>query len=292
MEIARSSELSVRPATDDDKGDIYRLLQIAPYHHIHVDWHVPVDWLGTPGFVVSEISESGGERAVIACLAAAADPPPAAWVRVAAIQSGQQPQSLLKLMLQQVVPYLRDSGIRELGWFPVRLWPEQWIMNLGFRQVNRIVTFFKEGTEIPSLPDNGIEIRNAEVTDMSELAALEEEAFHPLWRHSAQGLRLAFWQSQSFKLAEIGGRIVGFYYSVEGINRESAHLVRITVARGLQNQGIGSALMASALDSFGRRGVRQVTLNTQVDNVSSHRLYQRFGFRRMEDELPVWALEL
>lgn len=292
MEIARSSGPSIRLATDNDKGEIYRLLQIAPYRHFHVDWHAPVDWLGRPGFVVTEVADNRGELSVVACLAAAADPPPAAWIRLAAIKSGHQPLTLLELMLQQVVPYLRDSGIRELGWFPVRLWPEQWIKGLGFRQVNRIVTFVKEGAEVPSLPENGVEIRNAEATDMPELAALEEEAFQPLWRHSAQGLRLAFGQAQSFELAEVDGRIVGFQYSVEGKNRESAHLVRITVAKGLQNQGIGSALMAAALSGFRRRGVRQVTLNTQVDNLSSHRLYQRFGFRRMEDELPVWALEL
>ena len=195
-------------------------------------------------------------------------------------------------MLQQVVPYLRDSGINELGWFPVRLWPEKWIVDLGFKQVNRIVSFVKEGTEIPSLPDKGIKIRSANVSDMTVLAGLEEESFQPLWRHSAEGLRLAFRQAQSFELAEVGERIVGFQYNVEGDNRESAHLVRITVAKGLQNRGIGSALMASALDGFRRRGVRKVTLNTQVDNVSSHRLYQRFGFRRLEDELPVWAMEL
>jgi ribosomal protein S18 acetylase RimI-like enzyme len=292
MEIARSSGPVVRTALDGDKSEIYHLLQIAPYRHIHVDWHAPADWLGTPGFVVSEVPDDLGKQGVVACFAAAADPPPAAWVRLAAIKSGQKPLAVLENMLKHVVPYLRDSGIRELGWFPVRLWPEQWLMSLGFKQVNRIVTFVKECTEVPSLPENRVKIRDAQVNDMPYLADLEVEAFQPLWRHSEQGLRLAYRQAHSFELAEVGGRIVGFQYSVEGNDRASAHLVRITVAKGLQNQGIGSALMASALEGFRRKGIRQVTLNTQVDNISSHRLYQRFGFQRMKDELPVWALEI
>jgi ribosomal protein S18 acetylase RimI-like enzyme len=292
MEIARSSGPFVRTALEDDKSEIYHLLQIAPYRHIHVDWHTPADWIGTPGFVVSEVSDGQGISSIAACLAAAADPPPAAWIRLAAIKSGQKPLAILEIMLQKVMAYLRDSGVLELGWFPVQLWPEQWLMALGFKQVNRIVTFIKEGLEVPPLPENHFEIRQAHLSEMSDLAALEGEAFLPLWRHSEQGLRLAYGKAQSFEVAEKDGRIVGFQYSVEGKNRESVHLVRITVAKGFQNQGIGSALMASALDGFRRKGIRQVTLNTQIDNISSHRLYQRFGFNRLEDELPVWALEI
>lgn len=282
----------MRIALDGDKGEIYHLLQSAPYRHIHVDWHAPADWLGTPGFVVSEVPDGQEKSSIVACLAAAADPPPAAWIRLAAIKSGQQPLATLEIMLQKVLVYLRESNLHELGWFPVQIWPEQWLKALGFTQVNRIVTFVKEGLEVPSLPENNIEIREAYLSDMSDLAALEVEAFQPLWRHSERGLQLAYGKAQSFEVAEIDERIVGFQYSVEGKNRESAHLVRITVAKGLQNQGIGSTLMASALDGFRRKGVRQVTLNTQVDNISSHRLYQRFGFHRLEDELPVWALVL
>ena len=293
MEMANSGTVVVRPVIEADQRKIFRLLQEAPYSHAHVDWHAPVDWIGTHGFVLCEGINLRGEPDVVACLAVASDPPPAAWVRLAAVQSGQEPEAMLESLFQAVLPHLREAGLTQLGWFPVRLWPEEWFKNLGFETVNRIATYIKEGMDIPTVRgEEGVLVRPAELDDMADLAALEIEAFEPLWRHSALGLSLAYRQAQSFDVAEINGRPAGFQYSVEGHQSDSAHLVRITVAKDLQNRGIGSALMAAAMRGYKRRGVRLVTLNTQVDNVSSHRLYQRFDFRRLKDELPVWGMRL
>jgi len=297
MELANPEKTIIRPANEHDKSEIYRLIQSAPYSHVHVDWHLPADWIGAPGFVVCESPAPGSDPAMLACFAAAADPQPAAWVRLVAIRRGQNPVALLELMLAAVLPYFRDSGVTELGWFPVRIWPESWLVSLGFEQVNRIVTFIKNDINNDdmrelSLPLNGFTIRPAELGDMPMLAALEEDAFIPLWRHSSQSLTLAYRQALSFDLAEIDGQIVGFQYSVEGQKKESVHLVRITVAADWQNQGVGRALMASTLAGYWRRGIRQVTLNTQIDNINSHRLYRRFGFRQLRDELPVWAMRI
>ncbi len=47
----------LRTATRGDARAITVLLQNAPHTHIHADWHYPVDWLGSPGFVV--VDETG-----------------------------------------------------------------------------------------------------------------------------------------------------------------------------------------------------------------------------------------
>ncbi len=297
MELANPENTIIRPATEHDKSEIYGMLQSAPYSHVHVDWYLPVDWLGEPGFVVCESLKPRSNPALTACFAAAADPLPAAWVRLVAIRKGQDPVALLEMMLAAILPYFRDLGATELGWFPVRIWPESWLTNLGFEQVNQIVTFIKNEINLQDIREvpmskNCVKIRPATLGDMPILASLEEEAFEPLWRHSANSLTLAYRQASSFDLAEIDSQIVGFQYSVEGQKKESVHLVRITVAADRQNQGVGSALMISSLTGYRRQGIQQVTLNTQIDNISSHRLYRRFGFHQLQDELPVWAMRI
>jgi ribosomal protein S18 acetylase RimI-like enzyme len=127
---------------------------------------------------------------------------------------------------------------------------------------------------------------------MAALAAVEAAAFDPLWRHSAEGLKLAQGQAICFDVALVGEQIAGFQYSASNYNGSSAHLVRITVHPAFQGTGVGSALMKAAIEQYRRQGLRRVSLNTQLDNFVSHRLYEKFGFYRSGDQLPVWVLEL
>ena len=135
-------------------------------------------------------------------------------------------------------------------------------------------------------------IRPATTNELARLAEIEEAAFDPLWRHSANGLLLARRQALTFELAELEGQIVGFQYSVADRDGQTAHLVRLTVSPSAQGRGVGSGLLASALNGYATLGIKRVTLNTQRDNLPSHRLYERFGFRQLGDRAPVWAMEL
>jgi len=298
MESARSGEWRLRQATKGDAAKIGRLLKEAALSHVHLDWHLPVDWLGRPGFVLcEEATPAGAEASLLACLAVGADPPPAAWVHVAALKPGVDSERRLSEMVGETLPWLRENGVRILGWLPTELWPERWLAGSGFRIVNHIVTYALERTDFGA-KRMGAEaiwpatIRPATASDLPLLAEIEEAAFDPLWRYSAKGLLLARRQALTFEVAELDGVIVGYQYSVAGQDGQSAHLVRLTVSPGAQGRGVGSGLMASALDGYARLGVKRVTLNTQLDNLPSHRLYERFGFGQLGDRAPVWAMAL
>ena len=102
----------LRVAAKSDAGAVLRLMQTAVYTHLHADWHLPGDWIGSPSFVVvpkpdapsgshsltAVLFQKHGE--MLACLAATPDPLPAAWVRVAAIDQADRAEALLALMGQ------------------------------------------------------------------------------------------------------------------------------------------------------------------------------------------------
>ena len=283
---------AVRQAVPGDGAQIMWLLQTASRQHWHVDWHLPGDWLGTPGFVVQTRPSAGrdGEE-ITACLAAAPDPLPAAWVRVAALREGEAVTAVLPALLERVLPWLHQEGVTELGWLAIESWPNPWLPDLGFRLANEIEVYVKEDTAVPPLPPvPGLRIRPAVDSDLEQLAALETKAFVPLWRHSARALQLARPQAFSFDVAEIAGELAGFQLSTR--SRRGVHLARMTVDPAWQGQGIGSTLLAHALRGYHRRGLYRVTLNTQIDNVASQRLYQKFGFAASGERIPMWVLDL
>jgi ribosomal protein S18 acetylase RimI-like enzyme len=292
MEIASSGKWQIRQATKGDTAEISRLIGQAAFRHLHADWNLPADWLGTPGFVLCERFGANGQSELLGCLAVGADPLPAAWVRVAALSSGAEGEAQVRAMLAEALPWLRECGVSILGWLPEQLWPERWLKAAGMRKLNWIVTYGLDKIEILQERTGGPSVRPATRQDLTLLASIEEDAFEPLWRTSTAGLLLAFGRALSFEVAELDGRMVGFQYSVAGQDGVSAHLVRLTVEPEAQGRGVGSALLSGALHGYAQAGLVRVTLNTQLDNHSSHRLYERFGFRRLGDMVPVWAMSL
>jgi [ribosomal protein S18]-alanine N-acetyltransferase len=291
----------VRVAEKGDSGAITRLLRRVPFMHIHADWRLPAEWLGSPGFVVlpeRDYEGSNGrsptnnfllpQSGLLGCLAATADPPPTAWVRVAAVGDSRD---MLAAMVARVAANLKETAVTELCWLATRAWPDTWLPELGFFQANAIETYWKddgwlpEGTAVPHL-----NIRPAELTDMAALEKMETAAFEPMWRYSAETLALASRQALCFDVAEINGQIVAFQLSSR--TDSGAHLVRLTVDPQVQRQGIGSAMLTHAVQTYHRHGLRQVSLNTQLDNISSQVLYRKFGFHATGQRFPVWLLPL
>lgn len=293
----------IRVATKSDAGGILRLLQTAVYTHHHADWHLPGDWIGSPGFVVlprAEKPESNHSLTavlfhknedILACLAATPDPLPAAWVRVAAINQAERAQTLLAQMMARVVPALQKQGVGQLAWLTAESWPTLWLPELGFYRGSQIETFVKEDRDLPAVAQvPGLTIREVYATDFEALAELEAASFAPIWRQSANALAVARPQSLSFDVALLHGEIVA--YQLSALSDSGAHLVRLTVHPQKHGLGIGSALLKHAIEFYYRKGFYAVSLNTQVENIASHKLYLKFGFEPGEQRLPIWILDI
>ncbi|MFN2138657.1 MAG: GNAT family N-acetyltransferase [Candidatus Promineifilaceae bacterium] len=293
----------VQVAKDSDAPAIMRLLREAPFSHIHADWHYPGEWLGANSFVVIRDDNDNESRRSFggplfgprdhmrACLAVAPDPPPAAWVRLAAVMRKSDGPLQMGAMFARIAEPLRAEGVSEIAWLLLEEWPEQWLPDLGFERVNEVITYVKSDMAIPAAKEvAGLTFRPVESNDFTALAAIESRAFDPLWRHSAHGLALAHQQSLSFDVACLEGRVVAFQFSSS--SRRGAHLARIAVDPALQQGGIGTALLHYTLSGYQRLGITTATLNTQADNTISQRLYDRFGFLQNGERFPVWRAGL
>jgi [ribosomal protein S18]-alanine N-acetyltransferase len=289
---------AVRVAKKSDAPAITRLLNGTRFTHYHVDWWVPVDWLGDAGFVVvpKDVAHKAKRPSfllprdeLLACLAVTADPPPAAWVRLTAVSADLDPHDTLIQMFAPVVEHLRETAVTEVGWLVLTPWPIPVLPQLGFEEFTIIETYVKQNLELPPMkPVPDLRIRPVAEGDFDGLAALETAVFDPLWRFSKETLKLARRDAVSFDVAYLGDRLVGYQISSGG--RFGAHLVRLTIAPDLQGHGIGTAIFAHAIQEYDRRGYQHITLNTQVDNDASHRLYKKFGFSAAGEQMPMWVM--
>lgn len=288
--------LQVRRADVDDLSMIAEMMHNAPYSHVHVDWRLPKYWLDTGNFFLMETTPEHalGGGILFGCLAVGADPPPAAWVRVAAVRSRKLGAALLAALLQEASQIARREGVAVIAWLPRKRWPEEWLETLGFSHVDEVVTYVKRDLEIPDeiRHNTEVHVREAVAEDMPRLAAIEREAFDPLWRHSVESLTLGWRYSLSFHVAELEDRIVGFQYSSDSDVEVAGHLVRLTVAPEVQRAGVGSALLSVALDSYAQRNLAEASLNTQLSNMPSRRLYEKFGYKPAGYHWPVWSWRL
>lgn len=283
------ANLHIRGSKLSDATPLTRLLESALYTHWHVDWRLPADWLGSAGFVLAE--DFDGELA--GCLAVLPDPPPAAWVRVAALRHSRNAPSLLAQMWQRALDTAYEQGITIVAWLQPNEWPTSWFPALRLRPTSEIESYAKDDVFLPHLkPNPELTIRAVQADDFPALVQIEAAAFEPIWRHSEEGLRHGSKSALSFQVAEIEGRLVGFQYCVLGQDGLSAHLVRLTVDPGAQGRQVGSALLAHVIRSCWDRRLTKITLNTQIDNLPSQRLYARFGFYPLGNRYPVWTCNL
>jgi ribosomal protein S18 acetylase RimI-like enzyme len=58
----------------------------------------------------------------------------------------------------------------------------------------------------------------------------------------------------------------------------NGHLCQVSVAPEMQSRGLGSVLVASALEAFRRHGLRTASLSVTLDNARAYALYTRLGF--------------
>ena len=287
MEFANAGVAVYRQAKSGDEGALRHLLERAHYGNRYVDWHEPSDWKDDPTFLVAEL-KSSADGQLLSCLKVTEEVPPAAWVRLAAVRDRKTARRQMIELFQGITPHLLGLGVERVGWLAATGWPEELLKDLGFELANWI-TSYHSGIKPGNYDDyKNVSIRPAGFGDIATLARIEFKAFEPIWRLSRLSLENAFKQALSYDVALKEGKVTGFQFSVRGYNQRSAHLVRITVDPEFQGEGVGSALLARAMNSYLEQGIVFVSLNTQINNLASHRLYDRFGFTAVGDQIPLY----
>ncbi len=276
--------VEIRRAVPADEEIIRRLLARSRRPCVCSWWWEEA--LGAETFLLALVEEHP-----VGALLALLDAGPTAWVRLSALN----PEIPVGLWLDATLPRLQAPleaiGARTLAWTDVGGWLGDPLRARGFRPLTRLINLAKRGRWLPPQePGLPCSIRPVTAEDIPEVACLDHEAFPPPWWFSAFTLDRLRQETACFLVAEREGVLVG--YTEARWAEWGAHIGRLAVAPAFQGQGVGSRLLAAVLSRLWEMGVREVTLNTQEDNIPSQRLYQKFGFQPMGKRIVVWNRSL
>ena len=284
--MALGRDLYVRRAVFTDQRPIANLLHVSPQVHRHLDWRNPLDWIGSPPFLVAEC---GGRLA--AALACPPDPPTIAWVRLF-MNSGDLPvEETWKLLWDAACADLAGKGRFVMAAIALQDWYRDTLGASGFTCRQKIVMLERQGgAAIPGAQPEGLSIRLMMPYDLPAVAEVDASAFAPLWQNSLAAINRAYPQAVLATVAEKEGRLIG--YQISTPNPLGAHLARLAVRPEAQGQRVGYALVADLIRQLAQRRAERLTVNTQSDNAVSLRLYQQAGFRLTGEAYPVYEFEV
>jgi len=279
-------DLQVRPAVLADQRQIANLIHFSAHVHRHLDWRNPLDWISSPPFFVLE---SQGQ--VIAALGCPPDPPSVIWMRLFVISDQSSVQESWQMLWERVRVELVPSGQFVAAAIVLQEWFKGLLLTSGFASRQSIVMLEHEGgtPDEMALPA-GISVRPMMSYDLPAVAAVDASAFELLWQNGLAVLERAYPQSIWATVAEVDGQVIGYQLSTR--NPIGVHLARLAVKPAMQGKGLGYALVSNLIQQARQRGLSHLTVNTQSDNATSLRLYQRMGFHETGNRYAVYQMQV
>lgn len=269
-----------------DRRAIRDLMDQPSHLHSQLDWYEVDAWIQQPSARVWTIWQ--GQR-LVGVLGVSETIARAVWLRLAIVRAEVDVDALLRGAWDVIMPVLRASGAEQVA---VLVGEEWWLPHfgaLGFTPYDEVVTLRRASMLLPT-QQSSIQVRSVLTPDMPAILAIDQAAFVAPWHMSGADLRQAERMCASGSVALVDGKVVGFQFST--FYFDGAHLARLAVHPDYQGRGVGHALMADLILRMSRRSVYVFTVNTQLTNTGSQRLYQLFCFERTGYDLPVWTMTL
>jgi ribosomal protein S18 acetylase RimI-like enzyme len=278
--------MKLRQTSREDRAVVERLIAHAPWSHVHLDWLDPTNLIDQEPFILANSGD-----AAVGMLGCPPDLPGAAWVRTFAVDDGFDVEELWEMLWTRGSSRLLELNVDHAAALSLEKWFEHLVQKSGFKRTNSVI-FYELGLdiELDAKDDLSPMLRPIRTGDTVSILELDQLAFESIWQLSRESLAAAIIQSSSASLIEDEGEVVG--YQITTSSPFGAHLARLAVLPSHQRKGLGTALVNDAVQSVQEFGLGLLSVNTQENNFSSRRLYEKMGFRKTGKEFPVFEIQL
>lgn len=184
-------------------------------------------------------------------------------------------------LLQQVLSDLDRQWPDRFFHFSSRYrWLVDGALATGFRRLDTMAYLEHRLHRMTSLEPKHT-LRPAQLEDLPQLAAIDARAFPNFWHMGAQRLnQLSQSKSARLLMADADGQAAGFILTETILQdgRAQGFVVRVCVDPALHRKGVGTSLMAGAVNAMHRAGMTRVSLNALLSNEDTLAFYRRLGF--------------
>lgn len=262
------------------------LLNLAWYSqwaHKHLDWYETDQWLdGELGDVL--LAWHGDQ--LIGYLGLSLPIDGWSWIRLLGIRDGRMPGLVLRELCEAAEARCPAFGISNIAILMIANWLPAYLRERGFSIVDDVITLSQIGKGLPAAPTVSACIQEADHRDVEGIMKIDRLAFAAPWQLAEYDVRQAIRSAASATVAALNGELIAYQLSTR--QEEVGHLARLAVHPAHQRKGIASALMQKLLLEFSNWNVTELSVNTQLSNLPSQRLYERFGFFRNGNDMELW----
>jgi len=273
-----------------DRSKVARFISSSVYTHKHLDWREPTDWLGKQPFLMYG-SKGRNIEALFSCTSEQMD---VYWLRLFSFNQSHLMvrfwEELFQTALKEILNEKKNPTFASLAY-------HHWMIDLlkiqRWQNCQQVIQL-KWGSNPDILgspkPKSPISLRKMRRGEIAKIYEIDSACFDPIWQHSKSALERAYDQAAYATVAIYNQEIVG--YQISTLAKDNAHLARLAVLPQYQHQHIGQYLVINQLQYFTDKGIDNLTVNTQHDNLSSINLYKKLGYKKEERSFPIFIKEI
>ena len=266
------------------------LLDLAWYSHWthkHLDWHKTSQWLDNElGHVLLAWH---GDR-LVAYIGLSQPIDGWSWIRLLGIRDGRMPGRVVRELWECAEARCAEYGIFNIVILMITNWLPTYLREHGFTNEEDIITMSHIGSRLPPEPTVRVRIRTAEAQDLEQIMIIDRLAFEAPWQLAEVDLWQAYRNAASATVATSDDQLIAYQLSTR--QDKIGHLARLAVHPAHRHKRIASALMHQLMADFRSRHLTELSVNTQLSNLPSQRLYERYGFFRNGYDLELWRKRL
>ena len=263
------------------------LTATSPWTHTHIDWYELAHWLDME-LGLTLLAWHGEELAGYISLSLPNRG--RSWIRMLGIRGGRMPGQIVDELWASAEAAGRALGIIEVAILMISNWLPAYLARHRFQFHDDIISMSHIGSRTPAAPATDASLRPAEWEDIPRILEIDHLAFEPIWQLTLPDLQQALRHSTMPMVAALGDHIVAYQLSTQ--HETVGHLARLAVDPAHQRRRIGSLLLRQLLEALRQKKVDKISLNTQLSNLPSQHLYQRYGFFRNGNDIELWRKRL
>ncbi len=255
--------------------------------HKHLDWRHTSEWLDKElGCVFLAWSGDQLEGYIGLSLPIAGW----SWIQALGIRDGRMPGLVVRELYEAAEARCPELGITNIAVLMITNWLPAYLRERGFSIEDDVITMSQIGRQLPPAPNVAARIRGAQLQDVAEMLRIDRLAFEAPWQLAEHDMRQAFRSAASATVATLDDALIA--YQLSTCQEEIGHIARLAVHPAHRRKGIASALMHQLMLEFKRRNLKELSVNTQLGNRPSQRLYERYGFFRNGYDIELWRKRL